>query len=291
MNLQSLTKKLLPGTTINPLYPDTDGEPMSETDFHVAAVIWLREALQDHFANTPDVYVASNMLLYFQERNPSARRDPDVLVARGVGKHQRRSFRTFEEGTAPCVVFEIASEETWRRDREDKRIVYAQLGIAEYFLFDPEGVFFDPVLQGFRLQDGVYEPLSAAADGSLYSAELGLRLVSEGPMIRLIDARTGAPVLTRHEQAEQERQRAEVEQQRAEQERQRAEQERQRAQQERHRAEAEQQRAEQERQRAEEEKQRAEQERQRAEDEKQRADALAAEVARLRAQLGQSDPS
>ena len=64
----------LPGTRIDPLYPDSDGRPLGETDYHSAAMIWLREALQDHFAARPDVYVASNLLLYYQRGNPPGRR-------------------------------------------------------------------------------------------------------------------------------------------------------------------------------------------------------------------------
>src|SRR5947209_276850 len=100
----------LPGTTLDPLYPANDGKPMSESDLHVLAVILLREGLEDFFASTArsDVCVATNMLLYYEQGNPSGRRDPDVLVALGVGNHPRRSFRTWEEGTLPNVLFEIA---------------------------------------------------------------------------------------------------------------------------------------------------------------------------------------
>src|SRR5262249_37508146 len=170
----------LPGTTCDPLCPDSDGFPMGETDFHIAAIIWLREALEDFFADHPDVYVASNLLLYFRVGSLRERRDPDVLVAKGVGKHQRRSFRTWEENTVPCVVFEISSEKTWEVDLYEKRIDYRRLGIGEYFLFDPESRFLNPPLQGFRLAKRKYVPIPLAPDGSLTSQELGLRLLPEG---------------------------------------------------------------------------------------------------------------
>jgi Uma2 family endonuclease len=199
----------LPGTLRDPLYPDSDGEPMSETDFHAFALFGLREALQDFFAGQPDVYVATNLLLYFEEGNPAAHRDPDVLVARGVGNHFRRSFRTWEEHTVPHVLFEIASERTWRNDLYEKRPTYEQLGVAEYFLFDPEGLYLRPHFRGFRLLNGVSLELTPALDGSLVSAELGLRMRPEGAMLRLIDEHTGEPIPTRSERAEQARQRAE----------------------------------------------------------------------------------
>jgi hypothetical protein len=181
---------------------------MGDTDFHSVALIWLRQALEDFFALVADVYVASNLIFYYDRSNYKNRRDPDVLVARGVGKHFRRSFRLWEENTVPCTLFEILSEGTWQEDVGEKRELYARLGVAEYFLFDPEDKYLDPPLQGFRLKKGKYVALKPAADGSLLSIELGLRLIAEGSMLRLIDAKTGNPILTREEQAQQERQRA-----------------------------------------------------------------------------------
>ncbi len=195
----------LPGTLPDPRYPDSDGRFMGDTDFHNVAMIWLREALEDHFAGQP-VYVASNLVWYFQEGDPRSRRDPDVLVARGVGTHRRRSFRAWEEKVTPCTLFEVASRRTWRVDLGEKRHLYASLGVKECFVFDPEARYLDPVLQGFRTRKHQSLPMKPAADGSLVSRELGVRLVPERDMLRLVDVRTGQPVPTRSERAERERQ-------------------------------------------------------------------------------------
>ena len=34
-------------------YPESDGKPMGETDVHIDALIYLREALRDHFRDDP----------------------------------------------------------------------------------------------------------------------------------------------------------------------------------------------------------------------------------------------
>jgi hypothetical protein len=190
---------------------------MGDSDFHSAALVSLWQGLMDFFARVADVYVAMNLLFYWEQGNRRARRDPDILVAKGVGKHQRLSYRLWEEHVLPSVFFEVASRKTWRTDVGEKRQLYAELGIREYILFDPHGRFLDPPLQGFRLQRGVYVPLRPAADGSLTSRELGLRLVAEGQLLRLIDARTGRPVLTRAERAQQAREKEEQERQQREQ--------------------------------------------------------------------------
>jgi Uma2 family endonuclease len=191
-------------------YPCSEEEPMGETDFHALAMILLREGLQDHFALEPLVYVASNLFLYYVEGVPARNKSPDVMVVKGVSKHLRRVFKTWVEGAVPCTAFEISSDKTWREDIGPKRREYARIGVNEYILFDPEGEYLQPVLQGFRLQGRRYVAIPPAADGSLVSTELGLRLVPEGTMLRLIDVKTGKPVLTRAEQAERSQQQAEA---------------------------------------------------------------------------------
>jgi Uma2 family endonuclease len=213
----------LPGTQEDPRYPDSDGRPTGDTDFHDVALTWLCEALKGHFADIPDVHIGRNLVMYYKEGDPKSRRDPDALVAKGVvGKHRRRSFRVWEEGVVPCVLFEVASRRTWRVDVNVKPAEYAGIGVKEYFVFDPEGKHIEPVSQGFRTVKGKPVPMRPAADGSLVSKHLGLRLVPEGEMLRLIDVETGEPIPTKDERTEQERQLREQADQRAAQAEQRA---------------------------------------------------------------------
>jgi Uma2 family endonuclease len=256
--LKTATTRVLPGTTRDPLYPDSDGRFMGDTDFHSLAMILIRQGLEDHFANVADVYVGMNLILYFVQGDPSKRRDPDILVARGVkGKHSRRSYRVWEEGALPRTLMEIVSKSSVNQDLEEKRLEYEQYGIAEYFLFDPERKYMDAPLRGFRLVHGRFEELTPLENDGLISEELGLMLVPEGTMLRLIDLKTGQLVLTRAEQAERA----------LEQARQARRQSRaafRQALDERRRLEAEKQRAEAAIQSLEEEKRRADQEAQRA---------------------------
>ena len=223
----------LPGTAFDPLYPDSDGEPMGETECHVIAIFDLYHALRRHFRSRQDVHVAADMFLYYEQGNPLACKAPDVMVSKGVrGKHQRRSFRVWEEHAVPAVVFEVTSLKSRREDEIHKPLAYAKADIAEYFIFDPLDEYASPRLQGFRLGSQGYEALSRDGDGRLTSQELGLSFQAEEGLLRAFDVRTGAilPSLDElDEQAISERVRADSERLRADSERLRADAERRRA--------------------------------------------------------------
>jgi Uma2 family endonuclease len=199
-------------------YPDSDGKPLGETDFHISAILHLRSALRRRFYRDERVYVAADMLLYYEEGNPAARRAPDVFVVKGVGNHDRRSYKLWVEKIAPCVVIEVSSPETWLEDKGDKRAIYEAIGVREYYLFDPLGEYLAPRLQGFELAGGSYRPVEPIAAESIRSAELGLVFRAEGSMLRVVDPVTGEVVPTLDEavdRAEAEARRAEAEARRA----------------------------------------------------------------------------
>ncbi|MFL5659172.1 MAG: Uma2 family endonuclease [Ktedonobacteraceae bacterium] len=53
---------------------------------------------------------------------------PDIAVIKGVSFQHVRSWRVGKTGPAPQVVFEIASEETWKSDLQEKPGKYARMG-------------------------------------------------------------------------------------------------------------------------------------------------------------------
>jgi Uma2 family endonuclease len=177
-------------------YPESDGKPMGETDVHIDALIYLREALRDHFRDDPQMYVVGNILLYYEEGNPTACVAPDVFVVQGVAKGERRTYRLWEEGQPPAVAFEITSRGSRLEDLGTKRAVYAMLGVREYFLYDPLGEYLRPPLQGYRLQEGEYQRIPPAGEGRLTSQALGLELRVEDGRLRLINPVTGERLLT-----------------------------------------------------------------------------------------------
>ena len=126
---------MLPAQQVD--YPEADGKPMAETDVHRQAMLDTIATLSDFFRDRPDVYVAGNLLLYYEAGNPAASVAPDVFVVFGVAKGLRRTYKVWEEGRAPAAVIEFTSRATALEDQGNKRVLYAWLGVGEYFLCDP----------------------------------------------------------------------------------------------------------------------------------------------------------
>ncbi len=193
-------------------YPESDGEPMGETDLHRDLMIRLIELFKERYRDQ-HVYVSGNLLLYYEEGVPYKHVSPDAFVVLDKDPGRRRVYKTWEEG-APNVVFEVTSSSTKRRDEGVKPQVYAAIGVREYFLFDPTSDYLLPPLQGFRLDGDAYEPIPLNEDGRLDCRELGVTLAREAGELVLRDAVTGEVLLERWEaeqrQVEKERRAREV---------------------------------------------------------------------------------
>ncbi len=185
-------------------YPETDGLPMAETDTHRDLMVQaLIEPLKTFYHGREDIYISGNLLFYYEEGNPRQSISPDVFVVFGIPAGQRRVYKLWEEGRAPDVVFELTSRSTYRQDLEKKRFLYEQLGVQEYFLFDPLHEYLEPPLRGFHLVDDYYAPLKprplAENNWALTSEVLQLELHTHGHWLRLYDPMQEAYLLTTQE--------------------------------------------------------------------------------------------
>ncbi len=161
------------------VYPDSDGEPMAENDHQLTAMLDAISMLRTWYADREDVYAGGDMLMYYKMNDNETRVAPDVFVVFGVeSRHKRNSWIVWREGKAPDIVMELASGSTWRRDMVEKRAIYAEMGVAEYWRFDPTMGYFVPPLVGERLEDGEYTAIEVVtnSDGILrgHSAVMGL---------------------------------------------------------------------------------------------------------------------
>ena len=130
---------------------------------------------------------------------------PDVFVVLGADKraaHPRKSYKLWEEVKGPDFVLEVVSPSTWSVDRDEKRVLYASLGVEEYWLHDPTGEHLAPRLRGMRLAGRGYRELpamvTAPGAAALRSGVLGLDVRVDGDgTLRLRDPVTGQDLLGR----------------------------------------------------------------------------------------------
>ncbi len=170
--------------------PETDGQPMPDSDQQFGWIQYTFAALAHRYADRADVAVSADIFMYHLPLHGKAPRTdragrpvyprlaPDVLVSFGVPKRDRLSYVVADEGKAPDFVLEVASTSTWRRDYGEKRKTYEALGVREYFLYDARPAA-ETRLAGFRLRGGVYEelagsPISVGGPPGLHSDVLDL---------------------------------------------------------------------------------------------------------------------
>ena len=178
-------------------YPYSDGEPV-ESDQHYLAAHHVMGVFREHFGDSANY--ASNNGIYYKEGDPRKLVVPDVYWVDDKPFEKKLVYLLWEEGKSPDFVLELASRTTLPRDEGKKRLLYAELGIADYFQFDPLGYLMTPWLKGFRLCDGVYQPLPAKLlpDGGIgvHSEALGLELRAlrgdDDPQLRLFDPATNS---------------------------------------------------------------------------------------------------
>ena len=201
-------------TTSEIVYPSSDGEPLAETQQHVLAILMtlalLRLYLQDQQA-----VVFADQFLYYIEGNPRARVAPDVMVVFDIEKRLYANYKIWEGKQTPAIIFEVTSAGTKEVDWNFKKTLYEQLGVTEYWLFDPYSEWVAEKLQGFRLnEDDIYKPISDNC-----SQVLQLRVQAEEYLIVFYRLDNGEKLLTPEElyiAAQEANQRAEAANQRVE---------------------------------------------------------------------------
>ena len=140
-------------------YPDGDGEPMADNTLQWDTIAYLVTAIRRWYADRADVFVAGDLLWYFEEGNPRARLAPDCMVAIGRPKGYRGSYRQWAEGgICPQVVFEVLSPKNTFVEMRRTYETYSRLGCREYYLIDP----YERRVTGFVRNDGSVVDLSDA---------------------------------------------------------------------------------------------------------------------------------
>lgn len=199
---------ILPNTTKKEIvYPAGDGTPVAETYDHLYALFVTLEVLRQYLRGQ-QATVLGNQFLYYAQGLPNLRIAPDVMVIFDVEPGGRDSYKVWEEGSVPAVIFEMTSKGTRQKDEVSKYELYEAMGVLEYWQFDPKAEWITEGLRGYRLENETYVPIT---DG--ISQVLDLRLLVAGTLIEFYDLKTEQKLLIPEEQ----RERADQEAQRADQ--------------------------------------------------------------------------
>ncbi len=152
------------------IYPDNDGQPMSDNTLQFSWIVKIKENLEILFADNPNVFVAGDLLWYPVEGNNKIRRAPDAMVAFGRPKGYRGSYMQWiEDDIAPQVVFEILSPGNRLAEMTAKFEFYNLHGVEEYYIYDPDRVD----ATGWLRQNGVLQGIDNIA--GWVSPRLGVR--------------------------------------------------------------------------------------------------------------------
>ena len=201
------------------LYPDSDGQPMSDNTLQFAWIAKLKEGCEALFKDNPTVFVAGDLLWYPVEGDNKTRRAPDAMVVFGRPKGYRGSYQQWlEDNITPQVVFEILSPGNTLSEMALKLQFYNRFGIEEYYLYNPENNDLTGWLRG---ETGL--TVIESLDGWI-SPRLGVRFVFAEPELEVIrpDGQRFLSYVELMEQRDEiEQQRDEIEQQRNEIEQQR----------------------------------------------------------------------
>ena len=115
------------------------------------------------------------------------------MVALGAGRHDRNSYKLWEEGRPPDFALEALSQRTWQKDVQIKPGLYHDLGVREFWQLDPLRKLPEPMI-GYRLDAGVYKPIPVEQSGGRRSEVLGAELFFDGTELRIRSLRTGKDV-------------------------------------------------------------------------------------------------
>ena len=162
---------------------------MGETDYQHIQISILEQMLRLFLANKKDVYLASDLIVYYEEGNVNRRFAPDLMICFGVENKKRRTYKLWEEKQVPQVIIEVVSKETWQKDVTTKRRLYERLGVAEYYIIDPEYKYLPSPLFAYRLEFGELVR-QAISDKRIFSNLLDLELVDTGLDFRLFNPET-----------------------------------------------------------------------------------------------------
>ncbi len=182
--------------TLDDLFDPQEGDHVTHSILHGDIISAAKEMIRQAFRSRgrTDVLVCDDVKMLWKD--PSLPQiGPDIAVIPGVEDpiRNRDSFNEKKEGTGPVFVLEVVSKSTASFDYEDKPPVYQRAKVTEYIILDPLTTPWK--LQGRRLDPGTsrYRKIRADKQGRVRARTLGLyfAVAPEGDRLILVDVATG----------------------------------------------------------------------------------------------------
>jgi Uma2 family endonuclease len=170
-----------------------DEDEMPENFIQHELSNYLEEILRWHFRS--EKYLVSGNINIYRKGRYKERVAPDVMVVKelGVAVESLRREGSYEidppKRPAPAVAIEIISEGTASYDikTENKPSRYGEMGVREYFAFDPEDALGTVKLRGWRYIEGLRTEVSSDKRGWMWSNELECWLVPDDMVLQFYD--------------------------------------------------------------------------------------------------------
>lgn len=183
------------------LHDDTE-EDLVGSDWHQRAINGLYNSLRDLATLNGFPWHVGNQLTLtaWKPDNSPWRPSPDIMVHPQAGPEPRDEMSARDDGP-PALIVEVASAATWRYDvdaQEGKAAGYMNLGVQNYLVFDPTGVFLQLPCRGWRRAGEGAQPWEPSSDGRYECQALGISLRPDGDLMRVFDA-AGRPIAYDHE--------------------------------------------------------------------------------------------
>ncbi len=166
---------------------ESDGKPVGETGIHAAQVNYLMAAVPVALAQAGRVgaHFCTNVFFYYDPDDSRRSVVPDFFVFLNLPRPEepRRTYKLWEEGTAPDLIVEVCSRSTIEEDVYRKKGIYQDVfRTREYVLFDPDADVIPGRLRAFRLVEGAYQEAevpfrSEVLDATVAAVEGNLRLL------------------------------------------------------------------------------------------------------------------
>lgn len=174
-------------------YRSSSETPLGENSRHSSAVISIRNALELHFKDRPEVFVTSGLAVWYEIGVEYAVR-PDVLVALDVWRGERTIYYPWVEGKVPDFVLDVmrcSYHPRWDLEWEYGTRHYEGSGIHECVLFDP-GYEDDAVrMRMCRMDEDGSVEVEPDETGEFQSEVLGLGLTPARGRVRIRDLKSG----------------------------------------------------------------------------------------------------